>query len=145
MFLLLHIYQTRCRQGCSSNTSVTRWLGDWLFSSKSSKPHNSQTVTARELKFWDNVHPIPCVMCHMSHGQQLNKTGNRWHMIHGVGWTVYQNKVKVRRADLLDFDFNFEDIFRLGNISVFGNILNLLTYQFWLHLSFSSISVMVTF
>ena len=66
-------------------------------------------------------------------------------MAYGMVGTVYQNKVKVMRADLLDLDFNFEDILKLGNISVFGNISNLLTFQFWLHLSFSSISVLVTF
>ena len=38
----------------------------WSFSSKSSMHHNSQTVRARELKFWENVHPTPCVMCHVS-------------------------------------------------------------------------------
>ena len=40
-----------------------------------------------------------------------------------------QKKAKVIRADLLDFafalDFNFEDIFRFGKISV------LVTFQFW--------------
>ena len=30
------------------------------------KNHNSKTVFARELKFWENVHPTPCVICHMS-------------------------------------------------------------------------------
>ena len=49
------------------------------FSSKSSKHHKSQTVRARELKFWKNVHPLKhftcqmssvtchmsCIMCHM--------------------------------------------------------------------------------
>ena len=35
---------------------------------KSSKYHNSQTDKARELKFWENVHPtyVSCVMCLMS-------------------------------------------------------------------------------
>ena len=36
------------------------------FSSQSSKHHNSQTVRARDLKFWENVHPILCIICHMS-------------------------------------------------------------------------------
>ena len=46
----------------------------WAFSSKSSKYHKSQTVRARNLKFWGNVHPPQYVtwhmsrfMCHMSH------------------------------------------------------------------------------
>ena len=34
---------------------------------RSLKHHNSQTVRARELIFLENVHPTPCVMCHMSH------------------------------------------------------------------------------
>ena len=32
----------------------------------SSKHHYSQSVRARELKFWDIVHLSPCVTCHMS-------------------------------------------------------------------------------
>ena len=35
------------------------------------------------------------------------------------------NKTKVISADLLEFDFDFEDIIMLGNISV------LVTFQFW--------------
>ena len=42
------------------------WLGMWPFSSQSSKHHNSQTVRARELKFWENAHPPPHVTCHVS-------------------------------------------------------------------------------
>ena len=53
------------RRGCSTNTFVINWFGEWSFSSKYSKHHNSQT--ARELKFWENVHPTPSVMCHVSH------------------------------------------------------------------------------
>ena len=37
-----------------------------FFSSQSSKHCFSQTVRAKELTFWDNVHPPPCVTCHMS-------------------------------------------------------------------------------
>ena len=29
-------------------------------------PCYSQTIRARELKFWENVHPTLCVMCHVS-------------------------------------------------------------------------------
>ena len=36
------------------------------FFSQSSKHHKSQTVRARELKFWENVHPPPCVTCQVS-------------------------------------------------------------------------------
>ena len=32
-----------------------------------SNHHNFQTVRARDLKFWHNVHCPQCVMCHMSH------------------------------------------------------------------------------
>ena len=32
----------------------------------SSNHHNFQTVRARDLKFWHNVHHPICVMCHMS-------------------------------------------------------------------------------
>ena len=48
----------------------------WAFSFKSSKYHKSQTLRARNLKFWGNIHPhnmshgtchVSCVICHMSH------------------------------------------------------------------------------
>ena len=35
--------------------------------SKSSKYHKSQTIKARELKFWENVHPWQHVTFHVSH------------------------------------------------------------------------------
>ena len=36
------------------------------FSSKSSQHHKSQTVRARKLKCWENVHPPPCVTFQVS-------------------------------------------------------------------------------
>ena len=39
---------------------------------------------------------------------------------------VQQNKTKVISADLLDFDFDLEDI-----IVMFGNISVLVAFQFW--------------
>ena len=39
----------------------------------------SQAVRARELKFWENVHPTPCVTCHISH-VRCQVTGDRCHM-----------------------------------------------------------------
>ena len=36
------------------------------FSSRYSQHHKSQTIRAKELTFWENVHPTPCVMCHLS-------------------------------------------------------------------------------
>ena len=36
------------------------------FSSQSSRYHKSQTIRARELKFWENVHPPQHVTCHVS-------------------------------------------------------------------------------
>ena len=48
-------------------------FSEWSFSSKSSKDLHSQTVRARDLKFWEQVHcpplvtcQMPYVMCHMS-------------------------------------------------------------------------------
>ena len=35
------------------------WLSEWF--------PNSQTVKARDLKFWKKVHLLPPVMCHVSH------------------------------------------------------------------------------
>ena len=42
-------------------------LSDWSCSSKSSRHLQSQAVWARDLKFLENVHLPPCVICHMSH------------------------------------------------------------------------------
>ena len=42
------------------------WLSESAFSSKSLQHHKSQTVKARKLKFWENVHPPPCVTCQVS-------------------------------------------------------------------------------
>ena len=39
----------------------------WSFHSESSRHCLSQTIRAVELKFWENVHPPPCVTCHVSH------------------------------------------------------------------------------
>ena len=38
----------------------------WSFFSQSSRHHKLQTVRARERTFWADVHPLPCVTCHMS-------------------------------------------------------------------------------
>ena len=42
-------------------------LINWCFSSQSSKHCNSQTYRARELKFWENIHLTPFVMCDVPH------------------------------------------------------------------------------
>ena len=60
-------YQTRCSRGCSTYTSVIDWFIKWEhFSFKPSYHHYTQTVRARELNFWENVHPPPCVRCQVS-------------------------------------------------------------------------------
>ena len=79
-------------------------LIDWLihsfrgpFSSKFSTYHYPQTVRAKEMKFWENVHTTPSVtcdvsqfICHMSHIRchmsccnlnVLKKKEPRWHKI----------------------------------------------------------------
>ena len=43
------------------------WNSCAPFSSQSSQNHKSQTVRDRKLTFWENVHPPPCVICHVSH------------------------------------------------------------------------------
>ena len=45
---------------------VSDWLSHWCFSSKSSKHHKSQTIRARELKFWHNVQHLSHIACHVS-------------------------------------------------------------------------------
>ena len=42
-------------------------MSEWSFCSECSSHCPSQTVRAGELTFWENVHPPPCVTCHMSH------------------------------------------------------------------------------
>ena len=59
---LIHIYF----KGCSTNTFVINQLPDWSFVEISSKHCLSQTIRARELKFWENIHPSPRVTCHVS-------------------------------------------------------------------------------
>ena len=44
--------------------SLSHWV---ILFSQSSRNHKSQTVRARDLPFWEFVHPPPCVTCHMSH------------------------------------------------------------------------------
>ena len=46
--------------------SLIQSFSQWPFSSKPSKHHYTQTVTARELKFWENVHPSRHVRCLVS-------------------------------------------------------------------------------
>ena len=48
------------------HTFVIKWVTESSFSSKPSKHHYTQAVKARELKFWENVHPPPCVTCQVS-------------------------------------------------------------------------------
>ena len=47
--------------------SLIESLTEWSFPSRSYKHHNAQTIRARELQFWENVHPTTCVSCHLSH------------------------------------------------------------------------------
>ena len=42
-------------------------LSRWSFCSESSRHCLSKNVRVRELKFWENDHPPPCVTCHVSH------------------------------------------------------------------------------
>ena len=47
--------------------SLIDWFLNPPFSSKYSKYHTSQTIRARDLQFWDNLHQPLCVTCHMLH------------------------------------------------------------------------------
>ena len=69
--------QTRCSRGCHLRYLLINSMIDSSFCSKSSRHCQSQTVVrARELKFWENVHPhyvwhvtchMSCVTCQVSH------------------------------------------------------------------------------
>ena len=60
-----------CSQDCSINAFVIHafihWLSRWSFCSESSRHCQSQTVRAGELHFWQNVYPLPCVICNVPH------------------------------------------------------------------------------
>ena len=47
-------------------SSLIQSVSPWAFSSQSSWYHKSQTTKARELKFWEIVHPPQHVTCHVS-------------------------------------------------------------------------------
>ena len=51
------------------------------FSSKSSKHHKLHTIRARKLKFWEDVHPPPCVTFPVSHVTR-QVSGVTCHMSH---------------------------------------------------------------
>ena len=55
-----------CYQCVYLGYSLIHSLSDWSVSSKPSKHYYTQTVKARELKFWENDHPPPSVTCHVS-------------------------------------------------------------------------------
>ena len=59
--------------------------------------------------------------------------------LHSEIWEVKENKTKVISANLLDSDFDFEDIIMFGNISV------LVTFQFSEQFSFVDISALLIF
>ena len=48
--------------------SFINWLSRWSFVGISSEHLHSQTLRARELKFWEKVHLPSPVMCHLSRG-----------------------------------------------------------------------------
>ena len=59
------------RPGVAGAVLQTNWLTDsltdWWFVEISSRHLQSQTVWARDLNFWENVHLPPCVTCHVSY------------------------------------------------------------------------------
>ena len=67
-------------------------------------------------------------MANFARGGSVTKGATPSNMMTNTYLTQILNKTKVIRADLLDFTFDldlyFEDIFRIGNISV------LVTFQF---------------
>ena len=50
----------------SPGSFMVNWVSDKSFSSRSSKHHKSHAIRAAELKFWENVHPTPCITFHVS-------------------------------------------------------------------------------
>ena len=63
-------YKSRGGGGGGGKNSIQlliHWFSQSSFSSQSSRHHKHQTVRARELTFWDNVHHPLCVTCHLSH------------------------------------------------------------------------------
>ena len=69
LFFSFSFWQSRCSRGCSINSFVINSLIKSVSQPLvqiSSKHCQSRTGRARELKFWENVHPTLCVMCHVS-------------------------------------------------------------------------------
>ena len=75
--------------------SLIHWLSEWAFSSKPSNHHYTQTIRARKLKLWDNVHLPPCVICHVSN-VLCHVSGVRCHM---SGVTCQVSNVKKKNLD----------------------------------------------
>ena len=69
--------------------SFIYWLSDRL-DEISSKHRQSQTGRARELKFWENVHLILCVTCHMSSVTYQKK----------ITFVFNNNKKKIKKISL---------------------------------------------
>ena len=65
-FIHTMINKTRCSRGCFTKTLMIHWLSHSSFVDISSIPLQFQTIWARDLKFWENVHLPPCVKCHIS-------------------------------------------------------------------------------
>ena len=83
--------QSQCSCNCSLNTFIINWLIESSFCSESSRHSISQTVRAGELKYLENIHPPPCVTCHMSHIKCVT-CNMSWVMcpnnLSGVTWKV---------------------------------------------------------
>ena len=67
-------------------------LIQWSFSSRYSQDHDSQTVRARGLKFWESVHPTPCVMCHVSR-VTCHVSSVTCHLSHAFFFFFYPTKI----------------------------------------------------
>ena len=112
----IYINQTRCSRQCSTITSVTDWLIDsfirWSFSSKSSKHHKDQSVRARELNIWDNVHHPMGVMCHVSYVVSsvmchVLRVTNHFSSSSSLLFTSYWNIQQTRHSHRLILNWGF--------------------------------------
>ena len=77
-----------------THSSFINSLSPWVFSSQSSRYHKSQTIRVRKLKFWENVHPLQHVTCHVSH-VTCCMSDFMWHMSCVTCHIFFDNVVKL--------------------------------------------------
>ena len=114
----------------------------------SSKHCQSQTGRARELTFWENVHPKLCVMCHVSHVTchlspvKIYKKGQNSFfgpggMKSGIRWDWSHLTSDVIRCPTLPTPpgFFWHAPLRIPKLNIESQKVNISSNQYWIQLS----------